>query len=735
MKILIVDDSSSFRLLVQATLAKRGYQTITASNGRDALKILLGSNAPPIAILDVNMPEMDGIEVCRQVRAAGQTFPTYLILLTANNSKADVVAGLQGGADDYVTKPFDREELLARLQVGVRLVELQRRLSDQFNDLEATSIHLQRHALLAHLGAAIGAVLTSGDALLQTLQQCAELIAHHLKMESTRLWLLNDEDSKLELQASTGISIGLDLETQSVALDQHRIGLIARERTSHLTNQVSADPYFGAQEWIQQEGLVAFAGYPLIVDDHVLGVLAVFSRRTLANDTHEALDTLANTLAQGIQRKRAEEALRQSEEKYRSLITNIPDVTWTCDSQGRRVFISPNVEKVLGYTPAEIYRNPQHWFESLHPDDEIHVRASYHALIIQNAVFDVNYRVKNKAGEWRWLHERAVASYEKDGVWYADGVFSDITLQRNVEEALRQSEEHLRRAQKLESIGQLAAGIAHEINTPMQYIGDNTRFLLDSFVELNQVIGKDRALLQACRDSGVHSELVDEAQATLESADVDYLLLEIPKSLQQSLEGVEHVTKIVQSLKDFAHPGLKKKAADLNKAIESTLTVARNEWKYVADVVTNFDPTLPQVPCVLSELNQVVLNLIINASHAIAEVVDNTSQGKGTIIISTRHDRQCAEIRVSDTGAGIPEKIRERIFDPFFTTKEVGRGTGQGLAISHEVIVKKHKGTIEFESEVGRGTTFIIRLPLQEGNIVQENATTVAAIAMQNGRP
>lgn len=735
MKILIADDSSSFRLLVQATLSKRGYQTITASNGQEALDILLGPNAPPVAILDVNMPEMDGIEVCRRIRATEQPFPTYLILLTANNSKADVVAGLKGGADDYVTKPFDREELLARLHVGVRLVELQRRLSDQFNDLETTSIRLQRHALLAQLGAAIGGVLTSGDALPQSLQHCTELIAQHLKTECTRLWLLNDEGDALELQASAGVANELDFETQCVALDQHRIGLIVRERTPLLTNQLSADPYFGAQVWMQRAGWVAFAGYPLIVDDHVLGVLAVFSRRTLANDTQEALATLANTLAQGIQRKRAEEALRQSEEKYRSLITNIPDVTWTCDSQGRCVFISPNVEKVLGYTPAEIYQNPQHWFDSLHPDDEFDARTAYDALFTQNAVFDMNYRVRNQAGDWLWLHERAVASYEKDGLWYADGVFSDITTQRKVEEALRQSEEHLRRAQKLESIGQLAAGIAHEINTPMQYIGDNTRFLLDSFQELNQVIGKDRELLQACRETGLHAELVAEAEAILSSADVDYLLFEIPKSLQQSLEGVGHVTKIVQSLKDFAHPGLKKKADDLNKAIESTLTVARNEWKYVADVVTNFDLTLPLVPCVLSEFNQVVLNLIINASHAIAEVVSDTNIGKGTIIISTRHDEQYAEIRVSDTGAGIPEKIRDRIFDPFFTTKEVGRGTGQGLAISHEVIVKKHKGTLEFESEVGRGTTFIIRLPLQESNFVAENATLVAAIAAQNGRP
>ncbi len=732
MKILIADDSSSFRLLVQATLSKRGYQTITANNGQEALNVLLGPHAPPVAILDVNMPEMDGIEVCRRVRAAGQKLPTYVILLTANNSKADVVTGLQGGADDYVIKPFDREELLARLQVGVRLVELQRELAAQLNELEANSLRLQRHGQLAHLGADLGAVLTSSEGLPQTLQRCAELIAQHLKTECTRLWLVNDKSGTLELLAGAGAAAELDAETNGVALNQHQIGRLALARQPRLSNQLSGEPYFGAQAWIQRAGLVAFAGFPLIVEERVLGVLAVFARQPLAEDTQAALATLSNTLAQGIQRKHAEEARRASEEKYRSLITNIPDVTWTCDSQGRCVFISPNVEKVLGYNAEEIYQNPLHRFESLHPEDEAGVRAAFDALFSQHATFDTTYRVKSKTGAWLWLHERAVATYEQDGVLYADGVFSNITTQRAVEAALQQSEEHLRRAQKLESIGQLAAGIAHEINTPMQYIGDNARFLQDSFSELSAVIEKDRQLLLACRAAGVHEELVAEVEATLASADLDYLLLEIPKSLQQSQEGVEHVTKIVQSMKDFAHPGTKKKPADLNKAIESTLTVARNEWKYVADVVTNFDLTLPPVPCVLSELNQVVLNLIINAAHTIADVVGDGSQRKGTIIIGTRHDEQCAEIRITDSGAGIPEKVRARIFDPFFTTKEVGRGTGQGLAISHEVIVKKHKGTLEFETEVGRGTTFIIRLPLHENTAA---AAAVAAAAAQNGRP
>ena len=168
-------------------------------------------------------------------------------------------------------------------------------------------------------------------------------------------------------------------------------------------------------------------------------------------------------------------------------------------------------------------------------------------------------------------------------------------------------------------------------------------------------------------------------------------------------------------MKDFAHPGTKEKYfVDLNKAIESTITVARNEWKYVAEMQMNLDENLPHVPCLLGEFNQVILNMVINAAHAIGDVVGDGSHGKGKITVSTIQHKDWAEIRISDTGTGIPVEVQNKIFDPFFTTKEVGKGTGQGLAISHTVVVEKHKGRLNFETEAGKGTTFIIQLPLNE---------------------
>ena len=286
-------------------------------------------------------------------------------------------------------------------------------------------------------------------------------------------------------------------------------------------------------------------------------------------------------------------------------------------------------------------------------------------------------------------------------------VASDITEHKILQSQLTQ-------AQKLESIGQLAAGIAHEINTPAQYVGDNTRFLQDNVHSMIEIV--DRYAETLNRDSGQRSweERNAEMKAAIEELDIEYLKEEIPRAIEQSLEGVDRVTKIVRSMKEFSHPGADTmQLADLNKAIESTITVTRSEWKYSAEMVTDLDPALPLIPCLLRDFNQVILNMIVNAAHAITDVVGKDTGNKGTITVSTRQEGDWAEIRISDTGAGIPPEIRARVFDPFFTTKDVGKGTGQGLAIAHATVVKKHNGGLMLESEVGKGTTFIIRLPIE----------------------
>ena len=219
-------------------------------------------------------------------------------------------------------------------------------------------------------------------------------------------------------------------------------------------------------------------------------------------------------------------------------------------------------------------------------------------------------------------------------------------------------------------------------------------------------------LLTAAEENSLAPETVQEVAAAVQQADTPYLLEEIPKAIDQTLEGVTRVATLVSAMKEFSHPGTKEKTSvNLNRAIESTITISRNEWKYVAELETDFDASLPNVPCLPNEFNQVILNLIVNAAHAIADANRANSSTKGKISVQTRGCENCVEIRIKDTGTGIPQEARSRVFDPFFTTKEVGKGTGQGLAIARSVVVDKHKGTIHFETEAGKGTTFIIRLP------------------------
>jgi signal transduction histidine kinase len=266
-------------------------------------------------------------------------------------------------------------------------------------------------------------------------------------------------------------------------------------------------------------------------------------------------------------------------------------------------------------------------------------------------------------------------------------------------------EGELRLAQKLESVGQLAAGIAHEINTPIQFIGDNLRFIADTVVQLEDVFGVQQQIITQSRSPAALA-----LAAAIERVDLAYAREELPKAANQGLEGVERVASLVRALKEFSHPdGIELKAVDLNQAVRTTAVVARNEYKYVAELNFELDPTLPQVVCNQGEINQVILNLIVNAAHAIGDCKEQ--RGMGTITISTGTNDGAVEIRIRDTGTGIPVAVRDRIYDPFFTTKPVGKGTGQGLYLAHAIVVGRHQGVLRFETELGAGTTFIIQLP------------------------
>lgn len=396
-----------------------------------------------------------------------------------------------------------------------------------------------------------------------------------------------------------------------------------------------------------------------------------------------------------------DEKLQQLGEYFHNVIKSMVDSLIVANFEGIILTVNKSTLDLLAYEEEELIGKPL--TTVLEQDNKLGIND----LIEQGFTRQTERRYVTKSGRKMPVLFSNSAMYDSSGhISAIVCVALDITERKLLESQLVQ-------AQKLESIGQLAAGIAHEINTPIQYVGDNTRFLQDAFDDLDKIFNKYDKLLAEVKNRTVPLDLIAEIEAANKRADLEYLRQEIRKAVQESLEGVGRVAKIVRAMKEFSHPGLEEKTAiDMNHAIENTIVVARNEWKYVAEMVTDFDSHLPPVQCLPGEFNQVILNMIVNAAHAIADVVRGGSNGKGTITVTTRHDGDWAEIRISDTGTGIPVAVQNKIFDPFFTTKEVGRGTGQGLAIAHSVVVKKHSGTIAFETEVGKGTTFVIRLPI-----------------------
>lgn len=409
------------------------------------------------------------------------------------------------------------------------------------------------------------------------------------------------------------------------------------------------------------------------------------------------------------ERKRNEDALRQ----LSVAVEQSPVSVVITDLEGDITYVNRRFTECTGYSHEEVIgRNPR-LLKSDHtsPLEYRHLWQT----ITRGEVWRGELRNKKKNGDLYW--ESIVISPIRAGT----GEISHFLAVKEDVTDRKIAENHSQQAQKLEAIGQLAAGIAHEINTPIQFVGDNLRFIKDAWPGLESLI----SLCGSVHENAIASDALQQLQRILQKSDFAYLRSEIPRALEQSLEGISRVAKIVRAMKEFSHPGSdEKQPADINQAILTTLTVSRNEWKYVAEVETLLQPNLQLVPCLIGELNQVMLNLLINSAHAIAEVAADGSKKKGKITIRTAQDAQFTTITVQDTGAGIRQEIRSRVFDPFFTTKGVGRGTGQGLSLAYNSIVRKHAGKIWFDSEVGKGTTFFIQLPTagETGTHVETNS-------------
>jgi signal transduction histidine kinase/CheY-like chemotaxis protein len=414
-------------------------------------------------------------------------------------------------------------------------------------------------------------------------------------------------------------------------------------------------------------------------------------------------ETLITAVKSRLHRKEEiDQQLRDVQDRLLTIVSSTSDLVAMLDCETERtVYLNPAGRVMLGIGPDDDvtrFNLKESFFSGKAGEFEQHFQQAK-----AKGTWSGECRLTGRNNKSLPVELQLLAHRSENGkVTWLSIVGSDLTLPMQ-----------LRQAQKMQAIGRLAAGVAHEINTPTQYVGNNTQFLKNSFQSLAKVLEAHRAVLNAARNGAIDQELIKRVEQVEQENSLAYLLNEIPAAIDETLEGVGRVTKIITAMKEFSHPGSSEKSpTNINKAIETSVAVARNEWKYVAEVNLDLNSQLPLVPCLAGEFNQAILNLVVNAAQAIGDVVKNCPETKGSITIRTRRDSDGVEVCIVDTGGGIPVSARPHIFEPFFTTKAAGVGTGQGLSFVYTTVVKKHGGQIRFETETGKGTTFVLWLPL-----------------------
>jgi len=652
-RIAVVDDEEIINAIVvgHLQLYPDKYEVFSFRNPIVAIDAIKSGDYD-VVISDVSMPQISGLELIKELKEFDNSL--QIIMISGYAHLESVVESMKLGAVGFITKPINFEML--RLEVDKAFEKRSLILRNKESQKRWDMLFNMAHDMVFIVDIDIE-------------DRKSELVEVN-SYACGRLGYLHDEL--------------LEVEPQSIINHSGSNDLYELIKEMKISSSVILETELFAKSGVL---IPVEVNLRIILKENKYSILAI--ARDISN------------------RKKAETELKM----LGMAIEKLDEIIMITDPEGIIQYVNPSFTNVTQYQRDEIIGKSARFLKSGQMSGEFYSK-------MWNTISSGNVwkgHFVNKKKDRSFYEEEAIISPVKDD----NGAITNyIALKRDVTEKLRM-EAQLRQAQKIEAIGTLAAGIAHEINTPMQFIMDNTVFLEKSFTKLI-AYSEDIGIEVDKLDSEECIKNVNALSVLKKKYKISYIKDEIPYSFEDMFDGIDRVRKIVLSMKDFAHPGVKEKAyASINKSIESTVTISRNVWKYRSDLEINMDESIPEVYCNIDDINQVVLNLIVNAIDAIKEFQEkyydekSFESNKGLITISTKQSGKYVVIEISDSGIGMDEKTLEKIFEPFYTTKEVGKGTGQGLAIVHDIIVNKHKGEIDVQSTPGEGTKFSLSILIE----------------------
>ncbi|MGH9717210.1 MAG: ATP-binding protein [Candidatus Acidiferrales bacterium] len=696
-KVLLVDSNprEAAELRQKLDLSNRSTFSVQTVSTLPQALLLLGEVRFEAMLVDLATPQTDWTTMIAKLQRKAPEAP--IIAVSGVEDETQALEIVRAGAQDCLLK----ERLTSAALERILLYCIER----------------QRARTRSALHSSVSQVLATSQSLAETETAILRVLCEFLDFDYGEFWRPDGAIGKL-VHHQSWHSPSRDFAYLTAAAHAMQFakgeGLAGRVWASGAAvwvESIDREPALRSAKVLVEGGFSSALALPITLGTETLGVMEFFGREVQEGDEElrRMIATIGSQVGQFLARQLVEEEKQRLTNERLLILDSASEGIYGVDLYGCITFVNRSAARMFQRTQEGVQGQPSHaLFHHTRPDG---TRYPLEECPIHGVLEKGQPWQSDQEHFWRKDGSQFAVEYscfpmaEGEKITGAVICFNDITERRRMEVDLRHG-------QKLEAVGSLAAGIAHEINTPIQFVGDNTRFLRNAFHDLQQLVECCERLYTQALQGTIPTGLLSEVKAEREKADWEYLQAEIPKALDQTLDGVNRVANIVRAMKDFSHVDRRaeKSAADINKAIESTLIVARNELKYVADVQVVLGE-IPAVPCHLGDLNQVFLNLLVNAAHAIGDVVKNSTQ-KGRITVATRQVGEWIEIAISDTGTGIPEAIRGKVFDPFFTTKPVGKGTGQGLALARAIVVEKHGGTLTFDSELGRGTTFYVRLPL-----------------------